>query len=182
MLLGLRWLPVSNSCAFLTQHPKSMQSSRTLFENGEMAVTLPTAALSPPFKALGMSLYAKLLQLANTTFPTGPLLLFQLLRTLPRTVSLGAPAIQAGISKSPSNWKMMLIILSLSSFADQLLRKCEKPECTFYTSRATDMYASQELNSWFQISLLLLISTDTTATVPISYQLELNTPPWFQSF
>ena len=32
-------------CSF-NSHPKSLQSSRTLFENGEMAVTLPTAALS----------------------------------------------------------------------------------------------------------------------------------------
>ncbi len=36
-------LPVQNSCA---DHPKSRQSSRTLFESGEMAVTLPTAALA----------------------------------------------------------------------------------------------------------------------------------------
>ena len=55
---------MQNSCAFQLEHPKSMQSSRTLFESGEMAVTLPTAALSPPFRALGMSLHAKLLQLA----------------------------------------------------------------------------------------------------------------------
>ena len=41
---------------------------------------------------------------------------------------------------------------------------CEKQACTFYTSRATDMYASQRLYSWLQINLLLLMSTDTTAT------------------
>ena len=40
---------------------KKHAERRTLFENGEMAVTLPTAALSPPFKALGVSLYARLL-------------------------------------------------------------------------------------------------------------------------
>ena len=43
MLLGL---PVPNSCANQLKHPKSTQSSRTLFESGEMAVTLPTAALA----------------------------------------------------------------------------------------------------------------------------------------
>ena len=41
-----------------------------------MAVTLPTAALSPPFRALAMSLHARLLQSADSTFPTGPPLLF----------------------------------------------------------------------------------------------------------
>ena len=64
-----------------THIQKSRQSSRTLFESGEMAVTLPTAALSPPLRALGMSLHAKQLQLAGSTFPTGLLYLSQLLQT-----------------------------------------------------------------------------------------------------
>ena len=42
-------------------------------------------------------------------------------------------------------------------------------KCTFYTSRATDIYASHKLykgSSWLQISLLLLIRTDTTRDYP----------------
>ena len=135
---------MQNSCAFQLKHPKSTPSSRTLFESGQMAVTLPTPALSPPFTALGMSLHAKLLQLAGSTFPTGPLLLFQPLRTsspfpatkcqrdysgLPPFLSapqIGTLSIHTGMSNSSSTWKMRLIILSLSSFADQLLRKAPR--------------------------------------------------------
>ena len=36
----------TSSCANRIKHPKTRQGSRTLFESGEMAVTLPTAALS----------------------------------------------------------------------------------------------------------------------------------------
>ena len=39
-------------CIFQLDNKKHAKR-RTLFENGEMAVTLPTAALSPQFKALG---------------------------------------------------------------------------------------------------------------------------------
>ena len=114
---------------------KSMQSSRTLFENGEMAVTLPTAALPPPFKALGVSLYAKLLQLANSTFTTGQLLLFQPLQTPPQFAVTRCHKNCSGVGPSLSKlerqnplctWKMMLITLSLSSFADHLLRKAPR--------------------------------------------------------
>ena len=67
-------------CIFQLDNKKHAER-RTLFENGEMAATVPTAALSPPFRALGVSLLCWTTQSANSTFPTGPLLLSQLLQT-----------------------------------------------------------------------------------------------------
>jgi len=42
VLLGLRYLPGNSSA---TAHNKNAKASALLFESGEMAVTLPTAAL-----------------------------------------------------------------------------------------------------------------------------------------
>ena len=84
-LLLCFWAYVSCQCKSHVQInsniQKSRQSSRALFESGEMAVTLPTAVRSPPLRALRMSLHAKQLQLAGSTFPRGLLYLSQLLQT-----------------------------------------------------------------------------------------------------
>ena len=105
----------------------------SFFKNGEMAVTLPTAALYPPFRALGRSLHAKLLQLADSTFPTGPhLLFFSSFGSI--TVSrdkmsegllrLGTLSIHTGMSKSPyhfvtaiisSSWMTVFCLLAITS-------------------------------------------------------------------
>ena len=120
-------------CIFQTDNKKHAER-RTFFENGEMAVTLPT---QPRF-LLGASLLCWTSHSANSTFPTGPLPLSQILQTqrpflLTKCLRgyfdsdrLRTLSIQTGTSKSLSTWKMTLIILSLSSFADQLLRKAPR--------------------------------------------------------
>ena len=108
-----------------------VQSSRTLFENGEIAVTLPTAALPPLFRlweclfVLGYSASRLHISHGLTFTFSAP--------SSSRTVSLdkmsegllwlGTLSLHSGTSKFSSTWKIRLIILSRSSFADQLLRK-----------------------------------------------------------
>ena len=71
-LLLCSWAYVScqyNTNVHFQLKNKKHAERRTLFENGEMAATLPTAALSPPFRALGVSLYARLLNQQTPHFP-----------------------------------------------------------------------------------------------------------------
>ena len=80
VLLRLRQLPVRTH-VHLQLRTKQAKQLRSFFENGEMAVTLPTAALPPPFKALGRSTCANQIRSETTTFPAGPHGPFQLCQT-----------------------------------------------------------------------------------------------------
>jgi len=53
----------------LTLKLKNVQASTLFFENGEIAVTLPTAALPPLFRALGVHTRAELLSQQTPNFP-----------------------------------------------------------------------------------------------------------------
>ena len=122
------------TCVQQTMNREPLQASALsfLFESGEFAVILiPTAALSPPFWALGWPP-----QLDHLTSD------FQISRTFTLTLSapsktdttsldktsegllwLGTLSIHKGMSNPSSTSKMTLIMSSLLSLADHVLRK-----------------------------------------------------------
>ena len=108
VLLGLRQLP-EKTHVHLQLRTKQAKQLRSFFENGERAVTLPTAALPPPFKAFGRSTCANQIRSAATTFPAGPLGPFQLCQTSQLSPVIECRRDCSGLEPSRCNWDVEIL-------------------------------------------------------------------------